>query len=270
VRRPGWMLAGVMVLLLLPLTVPGCSITCACTSPPDPNWTPPPMTAQEATAAIAEFASGRAGAPLNGPEAWLSYSRTDAAQNHPLYIVNGPTVGAAVDAQSGTVIALVVVESLPNSNDVLVASDKAREAAASFLSDRGRDTTGRVATIALGSGGATSVYFVSWAGKGSDAADLSVSVNPSSGMPFAFIDGRSGVAVVPPCIGAEGAGRLAIAAVSTPGQVVVSADFRFDLEHPSWDISLALPNPTASAAPEHGVFVSVDAVSGATTVGKDF
>ena len=114
------------------------------------------------------------------------------------------------------------------------------------------------------------MYLVSWADEVSDAAGPSVSVNPSSGAPFAFIDGRFGVTPVPPSIGVEEAGRLVIAAVSRPGQVVVSADFRFDLEHPSWDISLALPNPTASAAPEHGAFVSVDAVSGATTVGKDF
>lgn len=268
--RPGWMLAGVVVLLLLPLTVSGCSVTCACASTPDPSWTPPPMTAQEATAAVAKFASGRTGELPSGLEASLSYSRTDSGRNHPLYMVNGPTVGAAIDAQSGTVIVLVLVDSLPNSNDVLVASDKAQAAAASFLSDRGRDTTGRVATTELRAGGATSVYLVSWVGRGSDAAGLSASVNPSSGKPFGFIDGPSEIQMVMPTIGAHAAGKLALVAVSTPGQVVVSADFRFDLEHPSWDISLALPHPTASAAPEHGAFVSVDAVSGATTVAKDF
>ena len=55
-----------------------------------------------------------------------------------------------------------------------------------------------------------------------------------------------------------------------PGQVVTSADFRFDLEHPYWDVSVEVPNPTASAAPEHGAFVSVDAVSGVVTVGKSY
>ena len=45
-----------LLLGLLPISVSGCGITCACLSTPDPNWTPPPVSAQEATAAVAKFA----------------------------------------------------------------------------------------------------------------------------------------------------------------------------------------------------------------------
>ena len=268
-RRVALLLLGGVVLSLLPLTVAGCGITCGCASTPDPNWTPPALTADEAATTASKFSAGRTGTSSTSASG-LQSSLTYVAPDHPAYLVAGPLVSALVDAETDMVLEWVLVDSIPNGNDVSVAKDKAQAAAATFLSDRTRDTTGLVPTTELRSGAATSAYLVSWTVQSSNQPGMSVLINPSSGVPFAFVDGRTGVTLAPPTIGAEQAGRLALATVPLPGQVVTSADFRFDLEHPYWDVSVELPNPTASAAPEHGAFVSVDAVSGVVTVGKSY
>jgi hypothetical protein len=265
-RRFGAGLAALVLLLgLLPLTLSSCYITCGCASTPDPNWTPPPVSAAEAVAAAAKFAAGSTGTQPSGQDAALVYS----GQDHPLYAVQGPTVGAVVDAHGGLVLEYVQIDAIPDSNDVTISSAEAEARATSFLSDRGWVTGILVATTTFRSG-ATSVYEVTWAAQSGGAGQISVSVNPSSGTPFAFVDERSGVQLVPPSIGATAAGRLALAAISTPGEVVLSTDFRFDLAHPYWDINLATPSATATAAPEHGASVSVDAVTGSVTVGKSY
>jgi len=251
---------------LLPLTVGACNVTCACASTPDPNWTPAPVSAQEATAAAAKFAAGSSGTQPSGLVASLTYS----GQDHPLYVVLGPTVGAVVDARGGLVLEFVAIDALPDSDQVAISDADAAARATSFLSDRGRDAGILVPTTALRPGGATSVYVVTWAPQAGGAVQISVSIDPSSGTPFAFADERFGVSLVPPSIGAAAAGRLALAAVSTPGLVVLSSDFRLDLEHPYWDVNLASPSASASAAPDHGASVQVDAVTGAASVGKSY
>lgn len=204
-RRLGAKLAAVALLLgLLPPTAGACNISCACASTPDPNWTPPPVSAQEAAKATAAFAAGSAGTQPSGLEAALTYS----GQDHPLYVVSGPTVGAVVDARSGLVLEFVQVDALPDSGEVTISSAEAQARGTSFLSDRGRDTGILVATTAL-QGGATSAYVVTWSDKSGGAGQISVSVNPSSGTPFAFADQRFGVQLVPPSIGAAAAARLA-------------------------------------------------------------
>ena len=262
-RRFGARLAAMALLLgLLPLTLNACSPHLAT---PDPNWTPLPVSAQEAIAAAAKFAAGTTGTQPSGLVASLTY----ASQDRPLYAVLGPTVGAFLDVHGGLVLELVLMDSLPDSTEVAISSAEAQARAASFLSDRGLDTGELVATTTLRSG-ATSSYVVTWAAQGSGAGQISVSVNPSSGTPFAFVDERFGVQLVPPSIGSAAAGRLALAAVSTPGDVVASTVFRFDLEHPYWDVNLVVPNATASAPPEHAAVVSVDAATGAATVGRSY
>jgi hypothetical protein len=263
-RRFGVRLAALAFLLgLLPITVSGCNITCACASTPDPNWTPPPVSAQEAQVAAAKFAAGSTGAQPSGLVASLGYS----SQDHPLYSVLGPTVGAVVDAHSGLVLEFVQVDALPESSEVSISSAVAQARATSFLSDRGRDMGVLVATTTLRSG-TTSAYVVTWAAQGSGVEQISVSVDPYSGTPFAFVDQRFGVRPVPPSIGAATAARLALAAISAPGELVFANDFSFGFDDSTWGVSLGVPSATASDAYEHGAFVDVDAVTGVVTVRK--
>lgn len=264
-RRLGIRLAALGLLLgLLPISVSGCGITCACLSTPDPNWTPPPVSAQEATAAAAKFASS--GSPATEPTG-LDASLAYASQDHPLYSVQGPTVGAFVEAQGGLVIYFVQVDMLPDSSDVAISSAEAKARATVFLSDRGRGTGILVATTTLKTG-VTSSYVVTWAAEGSSDGQISVSINASTGKAFAFVDQRFGVRLVPPSIGASEAGKLALAAAATPGEVVLSAEFRLDFEHPTWDVSVGTPGSGDSAAPEHYAFVEIDALTGTATVKK--
>lgn len=264
-RRALSIVAAAILLAVLPLTVSGCWIACGCSSLPDPNWTPPPVTAQDAESAVAKFATGGGGSRPSDLAATLAYS----SQDHPVYVVDGATLHAVVDAHSGLVLEFVVMSALPNSTDAVISSDNAQVAAARFLSDRGWYTDGLTVTTALRPGVATSAYVVTWAGTGFDTPGMWVYVNPASGAPFAFADQRYGVKLVPPSIGSGAAGRLALAAVSTPGLVVMAPNFSFSFGQPTWDVNLSSP-AIGDAAPEHGAVVTVDAVTGATTVDKSF
>ncbi len=261
-------LAAVTLLLgLLPLTAGACDIGCACALPPTrpPGWTPPPVSEQDAATATAEFAAGPTGTQPGGLVAELTYS----SDGHPVYTVVSPTVDAVVEAQTGLVVEFVLVDALPDSSVAAVSSAAAQARATSFLSDRSRDTGILVATDTLQSG-ATSAYVVTWADKSGGAGQISVSVNPSTGTPFAFVDQRFGVQFVPPSIGAAAAGRLALAAASTAGDVVLSTDFQFGFDSASWSVTLGPPGAGASATPDHGAVVDVDAVTGSVAVAKSW
>jgi hypothetical protein len=99
---------------------------------------------------------------------------------------------------------------------------------------------------------------------------MSVLVNPSSGAVFAFVDDRWSVPLTAPSIGAAAASKLALAASSTAGLVVLSANLHFDLGQPIWNVSLGSADTIGSAPPTHGAVLTVDAVTGATTVGESY
>lgn len=264
-RFRGGHAAMALLLCLLPLTLNACDIGCACALPPTrpPGWTPPPVSAQDAVTATAAFAAGTTGTQPGSLVAELTYP----GDGDPVYTVVSPTVDAVVEAQTGLVVEFVAVDALPDSNEVAVTGVDAQARATSFLADRDRGTGILVATTALKSG-ATSAYVVTWADKNGDAGQISVSVNPSTGTPFAFVDERFGVQFVTPSIGAAAAGRLALAAVSMPGALVLADDFDFGLGDATWQVSLAVPSTTESDVYVHGAAVEVDAVTGAVTIEK--
>ena len=111
---------------------------------------------------------------------------------------------------------------------------------------------------------------VTWADKSGGAGQISVSVNPSTGTPFAFADQRFGVQFVPPSIGAAAAGRLALAAVSAAGRGRPLDGLPARVRQCDLVRDLGTPGASASAAPEHGAVVDVDAVTGVVTVGKSW
>jgi hypothetical protein len=266
-KRVSLGLAGAaMLLVLLPLTLSSCYITCGCTSTPDPNWTPPPVTASDAAWNASKYAAGIGGTQPTDLVASLAYASPD----HPVYVVTGAKVSAIVDSKSGLVLELVVMAELPNSKDATISSDAAQAAATKFLADHFLDVDGLAATTRLQDGTATSAYVTTWTGPGFDAPGVSVWVNSSGGAAFAVADQRHGVQLTPPSIGREAAGRLALASVSTPGMAVMSADFMFNLANSAWAVNLATPGPTGDTAPEHGAYVEVDAVTGKTTAGTSY
>jgi hypothetical protein len=264
-RHRALLLVGVAILTLLPLTVSGCWVACGCLLTPDPNWTAAPLNAQEAASAAAKFGAGTGTLPTD-----LVASLVYTSDAHPYYVVSGPTSRGVVDARGGLVLEWVVVDSLPDSSDVVVSTPDAQNRAATYLSDRGWSTDSMNPATTLRPGGGVTTYVVTWAGQGFDAPGMSVLVNPSSGTVFAFVDEREGVQLTAPSIGAAEAGKLALAASPTAGLVVLSTNLQFDLGQPSWTVSLGSADTIGSAPPTHGAVLTVDAVTGATTVGETY
>jgi hypothetical protein len=258
-------LGAVLLMVLLPLTLSSCWIACGCVSTPDPNWTPLPESATDAQAGVAKFAAGRTGVTPEG----LTTTAITSGQAKALFRVEGPTVtDAVVDAYSGMVIEWFDLGRLPESAVGEVSSDQAQTTATTFIGDRGRYLDGLKVTTTLRQTGSTSAYVVTWLSYSPGAQGMSVFVNGSSGEPFAFVDEQFNVVLVPPVIGAGAAGRLAVAAVSTPGEAVASTEFKFDLENPSWTVHLAVPGSGAGASSTQAVDVTVNAATGVAKVGS--
>lgn len=256
------MLGAALLLLLLPLALSSCFPVCGCLPPPGSNWTLPPATAEEAVAAVAKLAVAS-----RTEQTSLRAVPADAGTGQPVFVVTGPTFDGVVDTQTGVVLEWLAVGSLPDSKDAAVSADQAQSTATSFLGTADRDTTDLTVATTLRPGSATSAYVVTWTTPGATEG-MSVYINPSTGVAFAFVDPRFGIQPTPPTIGAAAAGKVAIAAVSTPGEVVTSTAFHFGLGNPTWEVTLAVPNATPSALPVHGASVSVDAVTGTATIGN--
>lgn len=255
-RHIGLRLAAAAGLLALPLTFTACGSTCGCASTPDPNWTPPPVTAQQALDETGKFVQADGSSQPAGLQASLVPFGKGL-----VYVVSSLTVDAVVDADTETVLEYVLVDAMPNSVGLATSADSARTTAASFLKARGLDTVGMAATVVNHSAGGAADYVVTWTAPAWDPAGVSVLVNPSSGAVFAFVDERFGVAIIAPTIGATAATTLAKGAAAIPGLVLQSADFRFGPDGSSWDILM-------TADPDHFAAVTVDAVTGAATVNK--
>jgi hypothetical protein len=247
---------------LMPVTLGGCGITCACTTPPYPG-TPPPVSIDAARATVVKFATSGGAAEPAGLEASLG----PGAPGGSIYTVVGPTAAAVVGAESGLVLEYVQLDALPDSGDVNTSAAQAQAAATSYLADRNRSTGILAATTLPQISNTTSVFVVSWSEVAGGNPQISVWVDRASGKPFAFADQRYGLAIAPPIVGKSAAGRLALNAVATPGLATTEIDIRFDFAHPYWEVSLASP-VRADGITEHGAAVDIDAITGEATVLK--
>ena len=255
-RRPGWMLAGAVVLSLLPVTVSGCGITCACAATADPNWTPEPISAQEA-AIVGAKAAGRGtvddpsmtAVPMGGPNGRAFYEATSA------------NTLALIDATSGLVVEAVLEDRMPNDATVSASMTDSRTAAENFMQRAGMGTEGFTESAQLVRQAGVAAYDVEWKESGdSGVAKFDVWVNASTGFVFAFVDLRMKLSVSAPIVGQLKATELAIAALGVPGETVTSTE-------------LAIDFATGSQASAWQVgFVSrtarVDAVTGEATIIK--
>jgi hypothetical protein len=110
VRHIGLRLAAAAGLLAMPLTFTACGYTCGCASTPDPNWTPPPVTAQQAVDDAGKFVQAGSSAQPAGLQASLVPLGKGLA-----YVVSSLTVDAVVDAHTATVLEYVLVDAMPSS-----------------------------------------------------------------------------------------------------------------------------------------------------------
>jgi hypothetical protein len=234
--------------------------SCGCATAADVNWTPPPVTADEAAlyaAKIAGLPSMTAGLSI-GPD-----GRT-------LYFATGTDTVAFVDAVSGSVIEVILEDRMPSGATISVSGAGALATAELFLQQRMGDTGLISSSRAINQAG-VSAYLVTWRDE-AGVAKLEAAVNTATGDVFAYADLRAGISVNLPLIGRARATELAIAAIGVPGETVTSAEFAIDFSTGSqvstWNVGLGVPTATQADVFEFGALISVDSVSGETTIVK--
>ena len=259
-RRPVWMLAGAVVLSLLPVTLSGCGITCACASTPDPNWTPQPINAGQAAFYAAKVA-GRASGTIDNPS--MTAIPMKGPNGRAFYQATAADFVALVDSTSGSVVEVVLEDQLPNDATVSTSASDARTAAEAFMQRTG-NVEGLSASALVVRQADVTAYRVDW--NESDAthtATFSVWVNASTGSVFAYVDLRIQLSLTPPIVGRDRATKLAIAAIGIPGETVTSVDLAITFpltgsQQSLWEVALGVPT----------ALVSVDAVTGEPMIVK--
>jgi hypothetical protein len=254
-------LAAALLLLLLPLVLSSCYITCACASPLDPNWTPPPVSDIEAGA----YAAKVAGLPN------MTAELSGSIQGRPIYQASGNNTLGFVDSESGVVFEVVAVDEMPNRATVEPPDGAAKSAADAFMTRTGLRDDNLIESSMLKTVSGVSAYDFTW--KDSlGSAKFTISVNPSTKLVFAYTDLQMQSPLTPPILGKAAATQLAIAAHNVPGDQVTSAEFGIDfssgVQVSSWAVGLGVPTATDPNVFEHGALISVDAVTGETVIVK--
>jgi hypothetical protein len=234
--------------------------SCACAASADPNWTPPPTTAEQA----AVYAAKIAGLPS------MSVDRSVGPDGRTIWLATAPNAVAFVDAISGTVIEVVLEDRMPVDARVSVSGSEALADAQLFVGWNQGDT-GLVASYRAINQAGVAAYLVTW----SDAAGVArvrAEVNASTGDVFAYADLRPQIEVSLPLIGRARATELAIAALGIPGETVTSAELSIDIsaspQTSTWGVGLGVPTATQADVFEKGAYVQVDALTGETTIVK--
>jgi hypothetical protein len=177
---------------------------------------------------------------------------------------------ALVDAESGTVLEVVLTDQMPNDPAVSIASSDAQTAAEGFVQrNAGLSTEGFTVSVRVMHQAAVAAYEVDW----NDPTKFLALVNASSGVVFAFVDQRPQLNLTAPIVGQARATDAAIAAIGVPGEIVLSAELGTDFgsgesQKWAWSIELGVPSATQADVYEHGALVSVDAVTGQATIVK--
>jgi hypothetical protein len=259
-RRVALILVGAMLLALLPVSVGGCNITCGCTSTPDPNWAPPPVTSDEAAVYGAKFA----GVPV------MTAQLAGGLAGRPFYEATAANAVALVDAESGMVLEVVLTDRMPDDDAVSITSGDAQTAAEAFVQrNTGLSTEGFTVSVRVMHQAGVAAYEVDW----NDPTKFLALVNASTGAVFEFVDLRTQLNLTAPIVGRARATETAIATIGVPGEMVTSADLGLDYGSGdaqvwAWSIGLGVPSATQADVYEHGALVSVDAVTGQATIVK--
>ncbi|MGZ6267315.1 MAG: hypothetical protein ACXWNR_01965, partial [Candidatus Limnocylindrales bacterium] len=180
-RRVASILVGAMLLALLPVSVGGCNITCGCATPADPNWTPPPVTSDQA----AVYGAKAAGVPV------MSIGFQGQVFGRQLYETTAPNALALVDAESGMVLEVVLTDRMP-SDATVAAGSNPEPAAEAFLGGVGLSAEGLTESAQLMQQAGVAYYDVTWKDPGATAMPkVQVLVNASTQAAFAFVDLRA-------------------------------------------------------------------------------
>jgi hypothetical protein len=256
-----------LLLLLLPLGLSSCNIgafgttSCACASPADPNWTPPPVSDVQAAADAAKAA----GLPAMKAEFAGSF------QGRSIYQATAAGTLAFVDGESGVVFEVLAVDQMPNEVTTVPPTAAARTAAQAFLARTGLGTDGLTVAGGIKTSAGVSAYDFTWTDSLGSAKFL-ISVNPATDSVFAYADLRTELPLALPMVGRARASQLAIDADDRPGNQVLSADLTVEFgtgaQVSTWMVGLGVPTATDPNVYEHGAAIQIDALTGAATVLK--
>ena len=248
------------LLFVLPLTVGGCNISCACSVTPDPRWTTTPIGTGEAAISGAKFA----GVPS------MTAERIVGPNRRTFYSATAPNTIALVDGDSGIVVEVVLEDQMPNDGTASATEDSVRAAAQAFMTRIGMTTTGFSESVQLIQRAGVAAYDIKWTQLGTvEVPQFEVLANASTGAAFAYVDLRMMWSLTAPVIGRQKASELALAAHAVPGEAAVSAqlgiDFGSGSQNSSWLVGVGMPDASPSGSAEGALF-SVDAVTGKATL----
>ena len=255
-------LAAALLLLLLPLVVSSCYITCACDSTPDPNWTPPPIGADEAGV----YAAKVAGVPS------MTAVEVSGLNGRPFYRATADNTVAFVDAaEGGDVLEVIAIDRMPEAATTEPPTAVAKSAADAFMARTGSSTADLTESSELKTVSGVSAYDFTWTDS-LGSAKFTISVNPSTQAVFAYADLRMQRPLTLPILGQNRATAIAVAARNVPGDQVNSSsltvDFSTGAQVSTWDVSMGVPIADGSQTIEQKFVVRVDASTGATTTVK--
>jgi hypothetical protein len=254
-------LAAALLLLLLPLVVSSCYITCACVSTPDPNWTPPPISDIQAGADAAKVA----GVPS------MTAIEVSGLNARPFYRATADNTLAFVDAEGGDVLEVIAIDRMPEAATTEPPTAAAKSAADEFMTSTGLSDDMLTESSELNTVSGVSAYDFTWTDS-LGSAKFTISVNPATQAVFAYADLRMQLPLTLPILGQNRATAIAVAARNVPGDQVNSAsltvDFSTGAQVSTWDVSMGVPIVDGSQTIEQKFVVRVDALTGATTIVK--
>ena len=242
--------------------LPSCA--CATMTTHEPGWTPsppPPLPMSVAESKTAKFS----GVPMKVDGEWFDLG------DRVVIRTTGTGATAMVDGNSGEVIVAVRTDLLADTDELVVTDVESVADATAYLRHVSLSPDGLIAQTRLLPSNLGSAVEVTFAAAGNPAPRYRLFVNGMTGQVFAFAIGSFAEAGVP-VVGRAEAIRRAQEAIPEQGQLVLSAELQFDTWSVSptwtWQIGLGVPTATQADVFEGGGYVTVDAVSGETTVVK--
>ena len=242
-------------------------VVATCSAPAAPAALPA-ATPSAASSAITE-AQAIAAVRAFAPEAsGLHVSGTETFSMGPAYRVESADVNATVDRATGMVTSILLMGAEPTAATVVLRAADALAAAAAFLAQHGVDVTGLTPTVTLLDHGDTQEYQIVYMAQANGVqlpTRVNLSVNPTSGTVYGFLQFRESVGPIPsPKLSLDDAIAAARAEEQDPGLTITTSDLAI-VKDATGTQQLAY-ELRATRSDGFFVWLNVDAITGAVAV----
>jgi hypothetical protein len=198
VSRVGSLSTALLTLLVLAAcSAPAAPSSSALATAPSTLPASPPSAAPSAITEAQSIAAVQAFAPQ---ASGLHVSGTDTFSMGPAYLVESVGLTATVDQATGVVTSIIFNGAMPTAATVVLKPADALAAAAAFLAQRGVDVTGLTPTVTLLDHGDTQEYQIVYMAQANGVqlpTRVNLSVNPTSGAVYGFLQFRQSVGPIP-------------------------------------------------------------------------